>query len=617
MTEQFFPKDLIVTIPDFRNSGWREAIKNTGIHGYSKYNESFSRCARNATETGDEAKGKVLWLLAMACSMLLEPESVNEPFQPMIKLQESRSAVPDDFSDTDLSFFENILPEIDDFRLKARIADILWLVKKPRKVEYALCAIDSYQKFPLEIESLVRDDKEAWQRAIRLALLLGKGALERIEIIRDTIFLKFKAADFEKKFHALILSDLLEMAKIDEDKAKYIATKLEAFAQHAKEDKDLHCAREYYEGSIRWLKTARNESDAYRICVELAETYISEADISSANEKKGNLVSGFFIESAIKTYRRIPKKERGALKVVERLEELQKRLGQTNKLGLHEMNVIKSSRIDVSQTVEQSRKFVLGRKFPEVLIAFANIHPIAQVDLIRKNSESIVLQYPFSHLFITTHLTSDGRVAARTPGIGIGGIDSPETQKVVWKEMIWHHGHHVRLVVQSVIWPAWHVISKEHRLTASILESLCRISCVVPNGREGPWARGLFSGFDNDFIISTHLLIPQLEHLVRILLKQNGIKTTTLDSNGIETENGLSTLLDNPDIEKSLDKNLVFELKALLADPMGPNLRNELAHGLLEEYVATSEYAVYLWWICLRLVINSIPWKVPDKKEPE
>ena len=66
-------------------------------------------------------------------------------------------------------------------------------------------------------------------------------------------------------------------------------------------------------------------------------------------------------------------------------------------------------------------------------------------------------------------------------------------------------------------------------------------------------------------------------------------------------------MLDNPDIEKVMDKNLIFEFKALLSDAVGPNLRNEMAHGLLEADEARSVYAIYLWWLCLRLVINAIP----------
>jgi hypothetical protein len=50
----------------------------------------------------------------------------------------------------------------------------------------------------------------------------------------------------------------------------------------------------------------------------------------------------------------------------------------------------------------------------------------------------------------------------------------------------------------------------------------------------------------------------------------------------------------------------LFELKALFANSIGPNLRNEVAHGLLTDNAAYSASPVYAWWMLLRMVIHSI-----------
>ncbi|KAB1117662.1 DUF4209 domain-containing protein, partial [Micromonospora sp. AMSO12t] len=41
----------------------------------------------------------------------------------------------------------------------------------------------------------------------------------------------------------------------------------------------------------------------------------------------------------------------------------------------------------------------------------------------------------------------------------------------------------------------------------------------------------------------------------------------------------------------------------LLCEQPGPNLRNDLAHGLLNDPESWSAAAVYAWWLCLRLVV--------------
>ena len=472
-----------------------------------------------------------------------------------------------------------------------------------------------YIQFPLDDEVLLKDGKEAWQRAIRLALILKNGAGNRLQNIRDSIFSKFQAADFSDKFHAIWLSDLLEISYLEEERAKDVAAKLDTFAQNAKDCQDWHCVREYCEEAIRWYKRIQNESDVYRLYAEIAETWVSEAEERYSGENSSNMVAGHFLECAIQTFRKIPKKERAIYKVDERIKEIYKKMNQANKLALDEMRRIETPGLDISQSVEASRNYVAGRNLPEVLLAFANIHHGAKVDAIRESAKKNMQHSILRHLCTSTHITRDGRVAARSPGVNFDDADNPETQQAIWQEMIRHYDLQIGLVVQANILPALQTLNAEHRLAERYLLSLCRNSRVIPPGREVLWAKGLFFGFERDFVVSTHLLIPQLEHFVRMIMKQCGLKTTTLDSMGIETENGLSTLLDHPDIEKALDNNLIFELKALLADSIGPNLRNEVAHGLLEADGAMSVYAVYLWWLCLRLVIKSIPWKKPNNTE--
>jgi hypothetical protein len=56
---------------------------------------------------------------------------------------------------------------------------------------------------------------------------------------------------------------------------------------------------------------------------------------------------------------------------------------------------------------------------------------------------------------------------------------------------------------------------------------------------------------------------------------------------------------------KVFGDDLAFELKALFCDPFGPNLRNELAHGLLDDADCRSAASIYAWWLGLRMVFNA------------
>ena len=74
--------------------------------------------------------------------------------------------------------------------------------------------------------------------------------------------------------------------------------------------------------------------------------------------------------------------------------------------------------------------------------------------------------------------------------------------------------------------------------------------------------------------------------------------------------------MELPEVTQIFGEDLSFELKALYCDVFGPNLRNELAHGLLDYEACHSTYAIYAWWLGLKLVF--IPfWNAKRKADVE
>jgi hypothetical protein len=212
-------------------------------------------------------------------------------------------------------------------------------------------------------------------------------------------------------------------------------------------------------------------------------------------------------------------------------------------------------------------------------------------------------------------MSQDGRVIAKRPGLSLSAESSDGDEVTIRAEMIQNYGILIGIVVQGDIWPALEILWLEHRLHEADFVGLASQSPIVPKDRVRLFGKALFSGYDGDFVTALHLLVPQLEHLVRHHLKQSGAKTTMLDVNGIENEIGLSSLMDLPEVERIFGVNLSFEIRGLFCDPFGPNLRNELAHGLLDDEACQSIYAVYAWWFGLRLIFNMF-WNATRKAMP-
>lgn len=605
MSKERYPESLAISLEDFLASEWKQTLAQASREGYPSMWQAFSAAARNAIVQVRNEHGKVLWLLADACSMMLSPLSPNEPFKPFAVFHDRRSVVPDDLADADITFFAQIVDAVDDNWLKARLADLVWLKESPRNTTFALKAIDAYRSLPLDTGTWLHGGRDCWRRAISLARTLKAGASNRLEEMEASIIVAFNAATRADGFFGLWLADLLKSNKLGQGHRTGVAKKLEALAHEFDGGGDLHRAREYFSAAADWHRSIPNEIKAAEMTVAFAEGWVKEAVARSATETPSHMQAASFYENAIQIYRTIPKAERTTHLVDERIAELRTHLNDSGEKSLGEMGTVHTPSVDISQIVENARRSVTGKSAQEALLAFANLHDGAKARELRNSALEKMRQFPLQSLFAATVMSRDGRVIAKRPAMNLSGEQTKHDEIAIRAEMIRDYRILVEILVQGDIWPALEVLLLEHRLREADFIELARRSPIVPKERAGLFGKALFAGYERNFVTALHLLIPQIEHLVRVHLKQAGAKTTNLDKDGIENENGMSTLMELPEAEQVFGIDIAFELKSLLCDAFGPNLRNELAHGLLDEDDCHSPFAIYTWWLALRLTFKT------------
>jgi hypothetical protein len=160
---------------------------------------------------------------------------------------------------------------------------------------------------------------------------------------------------------------------------------------------------------------------------------------------------------------------------------------------------------------------------------------------------------------------------------------------------------HRQTYVQVFIEPMREVINQEHRVTINDFLPIVSNHPFVPFGREHIYAQGLHAGITGDFLASIHLLVPQVENSIRHLLQQMGEITSGFSSSGIQDERSLNITIYLPELKALLGEDLVFDLQGLLVERFGQNLRNRMAHGLMNTEMFFSVEAVYFWWLVLRI----------------
>ena len=598
MCSERYPQDLAVLLRDFETSGWKDVITKASSKRYSSMQLALFAAADNAMEKGQVARGKVLWLLTDACSMNLLPSRPNNPFESTPVSHGFRAVVPDDFTGTDIAFFAVIADAVDDTKLRARLCDLVWVMGKPSNRKFALKAIDAYRSLPL---SASEEERICWSRAISLAKQLKRGAGGRLQEMEASVFEAFNGTKNDDVFFCQKLANFMKANGLGRSRKADVARRLEALAREL----DGYTARQYFSSAAEWYKSASDNSKVVEMTVATAECLVQEAVAQTTLASPSHMMAMHFYEQAIQVYRTIPKKERFKYRVDERIAELYVLLNDSGKQSLGEMGIVQMSGIDMSNTAASARKFVAGKSLQDALLAFANLHRECNVEELRESALERIRQHPLQFLFPATVASSDGRVIAKRPAMGLGADWAADDNKTIHAAMINDYGCTVGCLVLSGIVPALEVLHLEHRLRESDFIELASGSPFVPPERAGLWGKALFAGYERDFVIAAHLLIPQIEHLVRVHLKLAGAMTTNIDKDGTQTENGLSTLLDLPEAEQVFGKNLTFELKALLCDALGPNLRNELAHGLLDEEGCNSPFVIYAWWLALWLTFNT------------
>ena len=89
-------------------------------------------------------------------------------------------------------------------------------------------------------------------------------------------------------------------------------------------------------------------------------------------------------------------------------------------------------------------------------------------------------------------------------------------------------------------------------------------------------------------------------------MRRHGKNTLSDRGDGTEEEVSLNQLFEGGDTNEILDKDFVFQLRAILTRKSGYNLRNLYTHGLLSEDALHSHGLSNLWWPLFRMVLLAL-----------
>ncbi len=574
-------KNIPLTKDDFKELQWAELIKKSDKKVCRCYSPIFFAKAHEAEAAGEIKTTEMFALLGSVTSMILNSESLTEPLTPTFLMI-------DDISSEHLKVLSEIVFDIPDPEIRARIADILWI--KKRDFQMAELAIKSYLE-----SAIVLEDPKQWtycaeriERAFRLGASLGKNAgyldpvISHIEAVLD----KYNGGD-PKFLSNKLMGFLLEQRKGDYKKYSVLSEKL---AKRAESDGDWYRARTYWETKAQWHSIEKDETNKRAALIQAAETYVKDAGAAINREKPSYMIAAGHLQHAIEAYRRI-----GGEK--DRIVELHRTLLEYQEKSTNELKAV-STEINLTNGVKKAIARVKGKKLHDAIFELALIINSPRVSDLKNQVQELAKEYPIKHLFTTFVINDKGKVTDHMPGLFSN--NSEETETAMRANMFKQAKLHQTIHIQGVIEPARNQINLEHNIRLSDFLPIVSNNPLIPEGREYIYAQGLHAGMIGDFLLAAHLLIPQFENSVRYVLAQRGVITSGIDSEGIQDEYSLNKTLPFPEMIDIFGEDITFDLQGLLIE-RGTNLRNRMAHGLMPYNAFYSVEVCYLWWLILRL----------------
>ncbi len=551
--------------------------------------------ARELQASGNHDGAAMLALLAEVCSYGLRPDDGREPYGPRARGPNWRTASIEDLDDTQLAFLAEIYEAVPIADLRARVADVLFVRRRHHK--FGQCAIDSYLT---SADTLMKPDD--WVEALHL---LERGLMITLSVKseRDRLVAKLTTEINNRRvdnsyFSAKVMQALLDR-RLGDDAA--MAPIAEDSAKVAIAAKDWDRAREYFGSMAQWRRRSDDATGELHARREAANCYIEQA--SGAGSRS---LESTFLERAIQSLRAIPGTQADVTKLHERLIDVEREA--LKELKEH------STPIKLGENPERARAHVAGQTLQQAVVRTALLwrpDPIGKIrDVVLETAKQAVMFSAIPRVMMNRH----GKAVAKRGSLLVG---ADEDREHVLRCMMFERAQQQRdYVTVSTILPARTQVADEHYVSARELMPFTTASGFVPLGREEPFAVGLAAGFNGDFAGALHILMPQFENAVRAILAQSGTITSKIDDDGIQDERDLGWLLTCDDAAKVFGEDLVFDMRGLLIERWGSNLRNMMAHGLIEVDQMVGSASAYFWWLTWHLVVRPLVSPAAPKPDP-
>lgn len=557
-------------------------ILNAEEKSYRGYEKIFCEYYKNTNN-------EIYKFLASICSINMVIEDNKVIYKPQYVSYDATTLTVEAIEDKELEFLDNILNDIEDYLLKARISDFLFYRKKHN--QYAECSIENFLKVKLENNQL---SILIWNRIIDIINHSKLCKNEYLDNIKEIIYSEIENYNFSEN-NKFYLSKLYEIAKkIGIYKEDFILLKFEAIFDYIKNNtSDYFLIHSYSNILLDIVEDTNKKNSIYN---DVARYFL--------NIKCSGIQRASLIEQAINMFYNIPKDNREKFIKDKELEELIIEKRMCNKDFISKMHFYKI-------TIKYPNEILI--KFENDIKSFNdNIRSLeylfnntrCSINKIMQDMENIIKNPSFIDFLAVRYSFDDDRSRKiKTPNFYSDKKEDRDKFNILKKRET--YSFYLQMSSINILYLK-RLLKIYCNIDYNLIESICAYSGLINLNKVNLFSKAIFMCYEDDYVSGLSILIPQIEDWIRYILNLGGINTRNRDrKNNFDQELSLDQLLSNKkeDLIKIFGEELYFEINTLFSnEDLCFNLRNRLSHGLINYETFYSYPYIYSWLLIFNII---------------
>lgn len=543
-------------------------------------------------EQSQPAIAQAYQVLGGAISMQIDNAGTH-PYGPMVQTTTGRSLSFEDLGSLDADFLGRVARDTEDPWLRARFADLAVSVGGTNGVDWRLGKLCveaqlDYLRGVFLTENAIEGVDEC-RRALKLLWAYAR----RDEALWNAYWELIDQAvnhAAQNNWPGVVFPLCDEAMRRNQDACRSMVQVVQAKGETLATTDPLESAR-YFDYAARLWARLGNQPSSREAMRQQGEALVSAAAAMVATNP---LAAPHWLIEGIRALRRAHAPASRVAELRELLSTYQ--LASLDAFRPHEF------RLDVSGWIRRIDAEVVGPSFFEALLQTAfRIDRWPDFDRCRQQAIDSARQSVFSSLFASQLTNDQGEVVAAQ-----AGFDANNEESVYQRMVAQLRQTELDLRGKVAVDYATGLLYSNYQPTFSSIKEIVDASPITAPGHSETLARGLYAGLSDDWIAAGAYLIPAVEPLVRAMLQRRGAHTATIRDDGTQLQRTLDELLAMPEAREMFGDGLLLELRTLLSDPLGFNLRHAYSHGLLPDEHLRNAGTMCLWWTLLRMIL--FPW---------